>query len=458
MKEAHISLHDPIAALATPLGTSALAVIRISGDTCIEKLDSLFVSKAKLSASLPNSIIHGIIYNPDTKEQIDEVMVAVFRRPKSYTGEDAAEISCHGSIACVAKILEILRSAGFRDAGPGEFTLRAFTNGKMDLTQAEAVNEIIHAQSDKARLLAFHRLSGKLSRAINTLKMKLVDILATIEIMIDYPDEEYEHQHIAIETLTDIEKRLSALADTFRIGKTFQEGAIMAIAGKTNAGKSTLFNLLVKEERSIVSEYHGTTRDFIEEKIAIGGIPIRLYDTAGFRTGTDKELHPVESEGIRRSENLISSADIILYLVDASEGMTPDDNLYLESHRDNPRIIPVWNKTDIQKSSAPDCFISMSCETQEGLHEIEKTVSTVLLGNTKDISETVMIDSQRQKEIIDAAFAAVAQAKKQLKAHASYDLIAFDIREAVNHLGMLTGEVTTSDILNTMFDNFCVGK
>ncbi|RPJ09703.1 MAG: tRNA uridine-5-carboxymethylaminomethyl(34) synthesis GTPase MnmE [Spirochaetaceae bacterium] len=460
MKESPFDTHDMIAALSTPLAASALAVIRTSGEGCIQALDMLFKGSHNLSDTPAGTIRHGWLSDPATADKIDEVVATVYRAPASYTGEDAVEISCHGSLPCITKILSALRNAGFRDAGPGEFTMRAFLNNKMDLTQAEAVNEIITATSDRGRILAMHRLSGLLSENIEQEKKKLVEALAGIEVMIDYPDEEYEHSNVAVSRLMETRARLESLAGTYRIGKTIQEGAVMAIAGRTNSGKSTLFNFLLKEERSIVSEYHGTTRDFIEAHITINGIPIRLFDTAGFRSSGQEvsSLHPVEAEGIRRTKNLLDQVQAVLYLVDSSVGITAEDHVFLEAHCKDARIIKIWNKADIQADKCPASFIAVSAATAVGLPALEQAVSELLLGKSANSADEVVIDSQRQKEALDRAVQATDRACKGITSKASYDLIACDLHEAVDSLGALTGEVTSALVLEAMFKNFCVGK
>jgi tRNA modification GTPase len=366
MREEKLALNDPIAALATPLGKSAIAVIRTSGEGAIGLVDRLFEGKKTLSEQAGSTLARGTLVDPASGERIDEALAAVYRAPASYTGEDAVELYCHGGIPTIVRVLSLLRTVGFRDAAPGEFTLRAFSNGKMDLSRAEAVNEIVNARSDRARELALARLSGALFEKIDAQKKKLVEVLGGIEVMIDYPDESYEHQSVSVRVLEEAAGEIGSLLATYQLGKIFQEGVSVAVAGRTNAGKSTLFNLLLKEDRSIVSEQHGTTRDFIEGAITVAGIPIRLFDTAGLRA-TD---HPVEREGIRRTGQLLEGASLVIYIVDATSGLDEADERFFAEHAGG-KLIKLWNKIDLDGKKPPAGFIRFSAMTCVGLPELE---------------------------------------------------------------------------------------
>jgi tRNA modification GTPase len=454
MDETALTLHDPIVALATPWGESAIAIIRTSGENCIKMIAGVFKGTGKLSSKRGHTVNYGTLYNPREGEPVDEVLAAVFRAPCSYTGEDAVEIFCHGSPAVVQKTLRLLYEQGFRQANAGEFTLRAFLNGKIDLTKAEAVNEIIRAKSDKARKLALHRLAGGIEKVINSFKARLAEMLSGVEVMIDYPDEQYEHREFPLGELKKIVTEVETLLATYKAGRIYQEGVSIALAGRTNSGKSTLFNLLLKEDRSIVSDFHGTTRDFIEGTIAVQGIPVRLYDTAGFRP-TD---HPLEAEGIRRTDKIIKSADIILYLIDGSLGVNGEDEKFIGHYKASGRLIVVWNKRDLGVKKIPAAYIPLSSLTGHGLREVEQAVVSLLLGGGSLQTEGPVIDSLRQKTALEQALAALQSVHMGYKNKVSFDLLAVDLKEALDALGRITGQVTSEQILQTMFSNFCVGK
>jgi tRNA modification GTPase len=337
--------HDSIAALATPWGESALAVIRVSGANSLGLLDSLF---RPVSATV------------DT--------LAVYRGPKSFTGEDGAEIFCHGSPLIIRRLLGLLTEAGFRFAGPGEFTLRAFLNRKLDLTQAEAVNEVVRARSDRARAIALNRLSGAIEQKITRIKQAVVRLSAAVELGLDYPEDEMEESNpnAGEEEAALCQQELERLLATYRIGKLYQEGICVVLAGRTNSGKSTLFNRMLREDRAIVSEVHGTTRDYLEAVVTIDGIPIRIYDTAGYRERADG----IEAEGMRRTDSIVANADLVLYLVDAGEGLAAQDEEFLNARTQAGRTIPVWNKIDARGAAEANCpsgFAAVSAKEGYGL-------------------------------------------------------------------------------------------
>ncbi len=454
MKYYEYDTDDMIAALATPWGESALAVIRTSGDGCIDTLSSCFRGKDNLSDSDGYSLHYGRIIDPDTGNTVDQVVAGVYRKPRSYTGQDMVEIFCHGSMPGITGILDALRIKGFRDAAPGEFTLRAFLNGKMDLTGAEAVNEIIRAKSPQAMGLALERLSGSVFNSINSIKTLVSEILAEIELQLDYAEDEADPE--AVLSTGKIETALSGLkelASTYRIGKVLQEGVRTVLTGRTNAGKSSLFNLLNRAERAIVSEYHGTTRDYIESLLVISGIPVKLYDTAGIRVSD----HPVEAEGIKKSGEIIEASDIIVYLVDGIDGLTDEDRKRIDL-LDRKKLIKVWNKSDISTKEIPEDYIAVSSLTGSGLDELEREiVSRAGAGNIM-LDDRAVIDSQRQKTLIDSALLSLENSRSAIRGSMPLDVVAVDIKEALDSLGEITGEITTADILDLMFSRFCVGK
>jgi len=459
----------PIAAFATVPGNSALTLIRCSGKGSIDLASSIF-SSDKIKNASGNTVIHTWVINKEQK--IDEALVSVFRAPVSYTGEDGFDISCHGGTAAGKAVMSVLIAAGFRDALPGEFTFRAFMNGKLDLTKCESVMELVSAKTETGRSHAVTRLSGSLQNEINELKQLLVQTLAGAEIFLDYSEDEVSadadetagrlpNKEIALNVLA----RLKKLSSSWRLERIYQEGVTIVIAGKPNAGKSSLFNSLLKEDRSIVTEIPGTTRDWIEAWVSIEGIPIRLIDTAGLRETADS----VEKMGVEKSRSLLQEADIILYLIDGAESQeTEIQNIIseIESVRKNKSVLILWNKCDVSPLPVPfpaeDCTpICISAKTGEGLDTLYSAVTRTIQAQTEqmtDYSAGVSLGTARQKKLVDTACAALEEALALTEKEEPLDIIAPMLREAVNALGEITGEVSTADILEEMFGRFCVGK
>lgn len=457
MKELEYNTDDSIAALATGWEESALAVIRTSGADCISMASAVFSNSKGLLSAEGGTIVYGFVINPDTGERVDEVLAAVFRAPKSYTGEDSVEFFCHGGLPAVSTMLASLKRGGFRDAGPGEFTMRAFINGKLDLTRAEAVHEIVTAKTARAHSLALNRLSGALENRIDGLKKRIVDMLSSVELLLDYPEDELDGQTAEYPLYEDQLKALSLdverLAESFSAGRVFREGVPVALAGRTNAGKSSLFNLLLKEDRAIVSEIHGTTRDYIESWITVKGIPLRLFDTAGLRNSEN----PVEAEGIKRSGEVIADAGIVLYLVDSAAGLDDEDRNFIENFEDKSHLILLWSKTDMGAVPPPPGFIPVSAVSGEGLSGLEAALAESAIGK-KGLEDEVVIDSIRQRDLLKRAAEAIRKVQSAAAVEAPLDAAAMELKDAVDALGEITGEVSSADILNNIFSNFCVGK
>jgi tRNA modification GTPase len=471
----------PIAALATPPGESALALIRLSGRETIERLGELFSPKERLLKSPGYRIVHGWISAGG--ERIDEVLVSVYRAPRSYTGEEGADISCHGGPAPVKAILGALRKAGFRDALPGEFTFRAFMGGKLDLTRSESVMELVSAKTDRGLAHAARRLSGALEEEIRGIKRLLAEALAGVEIFLDYSEEDIETEEgspenfpsrgLAEEALT----RLKRLAASYRRERLYQTGALAVIAGLPNAGKSSLFNRLLGEDRSIVTELPGTTRDWIEGSLSFEGVPVRLADTAGLRA-SEESMDRVERAGVERSRKLLAEADLVLYVIDGSAGLRAGDRQFLgelahglapnpAGPESPPRpLLILWNKIDIapppgalDSLSPLPAPLGISARTGEGLAELAAAAAAALEEAADAAGElSPGIATARQKELVDRCAAAVEEALALSAGGEPLDLIAPALREGVNALGEITGELSTADILETMFTKFCVGK
>jgi tRNA modification GTPase len=445
---------SPITAFATTVGNSALTLIRCSGKGSIEMAAQVF-SPAKLARAEGNTVLHGWIVNQRSVSKIDEVLISVFRSPKSYTGEDGLDICCHGGPSAGRAVIAALKNAGFRDALPGEFSFRAFMNGKIDLTKAESVMELVSAKTETGREHAVMRLSGALENEINGIKQLLVEILSAVEIYLDYSEDEISADENEIagifpkrELALTVLDRLKALAAGWKNERIYQEGILTVIAGRPNAGKSSLFNLLLKEDRSIVTDIPGTTRDWIEAWLSVEGIPIRLIDTAGLRA---LSADPVEKIGMEKSRKLLDEAELILYLIDISQGITFQDEEFLEDYKDKPLIV-LWNKCDIGARAHSDFHgINFSVKTEEGLLELFAAIVELTQVGKTDLPA---LGSARQKDLVDNALCALEEALTL----EPLDLAAPLLREAVNSLGEITGEIFTEDILNEMFSKFCVGK
>lgn len=480
---------DPIAALASPRAESALALIRTSGGGpagegpgAPELLAKVFSGPQKLRKARGNTVVHGWIVDPENGEKLDEVLVSVYRGPKSYTGEDGADISCHGGLAAVKAVMGALKAAGFRDSLPGEFTFRSFMNGKLDLTRCESVMELVSATSDKGRRHAVRRLAGALEREIDAIKTLLVQVLSGVEISLDYSEDELNSSDELSSSdelgssgavpegeaagllpdrplVLEARERLKCLAESWRAERLYAGGALAVIAGRPNAGKSSLFNALLKEDRAIVTETPGTTRDWIEAAVSVEGIPLRLADTAGLRSG--RQAGEVERIGIARSRELLREADIVLYIIDGALGISAGDREYLRECGEDgsAAVLVLWNKADIAPPPPEPGLIRISAKTGEGIASLLKAVAETLEKAAGfPVPEGPGIGSERQKDLVCAALASVEEALALADRGGALDLIAPLLREGVNCLGEITGEVSTAEILETMFSRFCVGK
>ena len=449
-----------ICALATGWSQSALGVIRASGEGCIDALKPIFSRPEPLVQAEGHTAVYGHILKAPGGEPVDQVLVTVFRGKRSFTGQESVEISCHGGFPAIQGILESLRSAGFRDAAPGEFSLRAFVNGKIDLTRAEAVHEIVTAKTDRAHDLALRRLAGSVEKRVNDIKDELVRVMSALELQLDYPEDEVGHEILPEpEAAARPRREIQALADTYRAGRLFQEGVKIALTGRTNAGKSSLFNLFLREDRAIVSDIHGTTRDYLEAWISIEGVPVCLIDTAGFRRADNA----IEAEGIRRSEAITRGSHLVLYIIDGSQELNDEDRGVLSASSDDGPVI-VWNKVDSPGASeggAPGGTFPVSALTGQGFGPLQEEILRRIHGEELKASADsgqAVIDSARQRRLLKRSAEALLHVEEGLGSDAPLDGIAMDMREALDALGEITGEVTSADILETMFSGFCVGK
>jgi tRNA modification GTPase len=454
-------LDDTIAAISTPIGEGGLAVVRLSGEDALKVTDRCFVpvgkSSHKPSAAPTHTLHYGHIVRDGTV--IDEVMLAVMRAPRTYTREHMVEISCHGGILPAKAVLDALLSGGARLALPGEFTRRAFLNGRIDLTQAEAVADLIHSRTELAMSAAQEQLAGKLSQRVNQARDDLVSALAHIEAHIDFPDED-----IAPNTRGQLAARLENAAEfAERLLRTFNEGQILrrgiraAIIGRPNAGKSSLLNQFLGHDRAIVSPIPGTTRDTVEETANIRGLPVVFVDTAGLREARDE----IEVEGIRRSRLSFERADLILHVLDASQPLMPEDKQYLREFSGKKRLF-IANKTDLARQIELPADISplveVSCVTGSGIEHVKDAIkSAVWSGEIKAEMLQVMINSRHQDALRRAA-EALRRSLEALRGELSLELVALDLHIAVNALGEIVGKTTTEDLLDSIFGQFCIGK
>jgi tRNA modification GTPase len=461
---------EPIAAIATALAPSALGIIRVSGKNSITLISNVFSRPKALLQAEGNTMVYGWIINPaNNKEKIDEVMLGVYRAPKSFTGEDMVEIFCHGGTSPVLAIYNLLIANGFRPAEKGEYSFRAFINGKTDLTKAEAVREIIDSKTDAGRQKAAGRLSGSLFTEIDNIKKMLISTLAEIEAEIEYPeDEEAIADSYNPEHLIDAQKELISLASTWDCEKLYQDGAKIVLCGATNAGKSSLFNIMLKEDRSIVSDIHGTTRDWIESWISFDGVPARLFDTAGLRETEDT----VEQIGVERTLELTEDADLILYLIDSTKGPSKDDEQMITKllqKNSNTPVILAWNKIDLTPEYTKYSemiphkeklfgTVGISAKKGLGVSDLTGEVKKALTIGLHTDSNQTGLGSERQKKAVEEALDSINHALIAPQMDLPMDAVIQDIEDAISFLGEITGEVSPDDILGNIFSRFCVGK
>lgn len=450
-------MNDTIIALATPQGSGAIAVIRLSGAHAIEVVDKIFFSKKNLENLTSQSVVFGTIKKED--EIVDEVLISVFRNPKSYTGEDTVEISCHGSPYIIKTILELLVQNNVRMAQPGEFTQRAFMNGKLDLAQAEAVADLIASESKASHSIALHQMRGGVSNELATLRESLINFTALIELELDFGEEdvEFANREELSSLVQNLEVKIQNLIESFNYGNAIKNGVPVAIVGYPNAGKSSLLNLLLNEERAIVSDIAGTTRDTIEEVLTIEGIQYRFIDTAGLRQSDDT----IENIGIERTKLAITKADIIIHIYDvrdenhAQNAITP---FLDEIAREGKKLIQVANKIDLKEELyTSDTIIFLSTKTKQGLDDLKRKMAQIL--EVTKFENSVIISNLRHLESLKLAMISLQEVKQSMIQNLSGDLLSFHLRNTLRHIGDITGNIDIDkDILGTIFGKFCIGK
>ena len=454
MNASQYTPEESISSIATALAPAALGIVRTSGKDCIQLLSKVFSRPKALLQAPGNTLVYGWIKDGDSR--IDEVMLAVYKAPKSFTGEDMVEIFCHGGPAVVTAIQNLMLKSGFRAANRGEYTFRAFINGKTDLTKAEAVKEIIDSHTDASRSHAVGRLAGSLFEEIDSIKKLIIDTLAAIEVEIEYPeDEETIADSFDRSDLELAQKRLKSLVDSWKSEKLYQDGARVVLAGRTNAGKSSLFNAILKEERAIVSDIEGTTRDWLESWASINGIPVRLFDTAGLRQTDDV----IEARGVELTKNLATDADVVLYLIDSTVGPNDDDKTFIQNCTEP--LIVVYNKADKNQGggSIPrQSPVYISAKTGSGLKDLFAQITKILTAGLSTEREQAGLGSARQKTAVQEALECVEHALESAQDNYTLDAVVQDLEDSLDALGEVTGDVTPDDVLGSIFANFCVGK
>jgi len=457
-------LDDTIAAISTPIGAAGIGIVRVSGRNAIPVVEKIFSSKKKKMTDAPShSMLYGHIVDPEGKV-VDEVLVSVMRAPHSFTAEDVVEINCHGGVVAVRKTLETVLKAGARPAEPGEFSKRAFLNGRIDLAQAESIMDLISAKTERSLKVAVSQLEGALSSAIKAIRTEILGLLAHIEAGIDFPEHDLEDiSRIQIEQKTKlILDRVKKLIDSAGTGKVFREGLKTVIIGKPNVGKSSLLNALLKEKRAIVTDIPGTTRDAIEEIVSIKGIPLKLVDTAGIRETEDI----VEKIGVEKTMEMFGEADLVLFMIDASTGLTADDREIFPLLKGKNRLL-IINKTDIKKdidlSEAenhiePENVIEMSLFQGKGLDRLEERIETMVYAGLASGQEELLVTNIRHKNALEEAGLSIEEVLKALAANLPTDCLAIDLKTAWDKLGEITGETVEDDLVTQIFTRFCIGK
>lgn len=451
-------LQDTIAAISTPLGEGGLAVIRLSGPEAISIVDRCFKGKAPLSSVPSHTLHYGHIVHQG--QNIDEVMTAVMRAPRTFTREDVVEVSCHGGILITKQVLDVLLADGARLALPGEFTRRAFLNGRIDLTQAEAVIDLIHARTVLSIAAAQDQLAGKLSAKIGLLRDDLMHVLAHVEAHIDFPEEDIapDTQKILAQKLSHSNIFITKLLSTAQEGQILRRGIRVAIIGRPNTGKSSLLNELLGHDRAIVSPIPGTTRDTIEETADIRGLPFIFIDTAGLRHSSD----PIEREGIRRSHESIDKAEVIILLLDGSEPMTSEDANQMQRYTDRPCLVVV-NKVDLPvrlelPAEVASRCLRISCTNGNGIENLKDQLKAMIWSGTVDVDMADVMINSRHQNALQRAQKAVEATINGLRDNLSLELAAMDLRIAANAVGEIVGKTATDDLLESIFSQFCIGK
>ncbi|MGI6205028.1 MAG: tRNA uridine-5-carboxymethylaminomethyl(34) synthesis GTPase MnmE [Anaerovoracaceae bacterium] len=460
-------MYDTIAAVATAAGEAGIGVIRISGPDSLAILEKVFQYKSgkKLKDPEPRKMIYG--YISDGRRIIDEAMVVYMKAPHTYTGEDVVEIQCHGSPVTLRQILSLVFERGAGPAERGEFTKRAFLNGRIDLSQAEAVIDVVRARSQAGSEAAVSQLSGRLSSEVSKIRHEMADLVSEIAVRIEYPDEDLEEMKNSdiIEEIDRIYGEIKAMADTASTGRVFRDGCRIALAGRPNTGKSSLMNALLREERAIVTDIPGTTRDTIEEYADLGGIPVKIVDTAGIRESGDE----IEKIGIGRSRDAIDASDIVILMLDSS-GTLRDEDREVIPMVEGRRLIVALNKSDLPQVLDPAGIlhetglpedtpvVEISAVNGEGIQDLIEEIKKIVFGGGISMEQDIMVADARHEELMKESMKSLSDAKNMLSRGEALDFTESDIRSAWMTLGEITGESVNDDIVNEIFSRFCLGK
>lgn len=458
---------DTIAAISTPLGEGAIGIVRISGPEAINIIDQIFQSPSekKLQEVASHTIHYGHIYDPKEQKTIEEVMISVMRAPKTFTREDVVEINCHGGLLSVNRVLQLVLTHGARIAEPGEFTKRAFLNGRIDLSQAEAIMDLIRAKTDKAMTNAIGQLEGRLSKKIKRLRQELLEVLAQVEVNIDYPEyddvEEMTHKLFKEKALY-VKSEIEKLLETAKQGKILREGIKTVIIGRPNVGKSSLLNSFVHENKAIVTDIPGTTRDVIEEYVNIHGVPLKLIDTAGIRDTEDV----VEKIGVERSRQVLREADLILFLLNNNEPLTEED-IHLFDTIEGMDAIIVVNKVDlpqkidfneIKRKARGRKIVKISVKDDKGIEELETMISNMYMAGNLEADDLTYVSNARHIGLLNQALQSINDALDGIGMKVPIDIVQIDMTKTWELLGEIIGESVHDELINKLFSQFCLGK
>lgn len=456
---------DTITSISTPMGEGAIGIVRLSGPQAIEIADKLYKGKHLLNDVPSHTINYGHIIDPESKEVIEEVMVSVLRAPKTFTREDIIEINCHGGILTINRVLELTMTYGARMAEPGEFTKRAFLNGRIDLSQAEAVMDFIRSKTDRASKVAMNQIEGRLSDLIKKQRQSILEILAQVEVNIDYPeydDVEDATTEFLLEQSKEIKQEINRLLDTGAQGKIMREGLSTVIVGKPNVGKSSMLNNLIQDNKAIVTEVAGTTRDVLEEYVNVRGVPLRLVDTAGIRETEDI----VEKIGVERSRKALSQADLILFVLNNNEALTQEDYTLYEVVK-NEDVIIIVNKMDLEQNidinEVKDMIgdtplIQTSMLKQEGIDELEIQIRDLFFGGEVQNQDMTYVSNSRHISLLKQARQTIQDAIDAAESGVPMDMVQIDLTRTWEILGEIIGETASDELIDQLFSQFCLGK
>ncbi|PHA00452.1 tRNA uridine-5-carboxymethylaminomethyl(34) synthesis GTPase MnmE [Bacillus pseudomycoides] len=455
---------DTIAAISTALGEGAIAIVRVSGDDAVEKVNRIFKGK-DLTTVPSHTIQYGHIVDLDTNKVIEEVMISIMRAPKTFTREDIVEVNCHGGLVSVNKVLQLILSQGVRLAEPGEFTKRAFLNGRIDLSQAEAVMDLIRAKTDRAMNVAINQMEGRLSKLIGRLRQEILETLAHVEVNIDYPEyddvEEMTHG-VLIEKAEYVQSEIGKLLQTSKQGKILREGIATAIIGRPNVGKSSLLNSLVQEKKAIVTDIAGTTRDVIEEYVNVRGVPLKLIDTAGIRETEDI----VEQIGVERSKEMMNKADLVLLVVNYNEVLTNEDEELFRAVQGKDFIVIV-NKTDLPQQidmervtqlAGSARVITTALIEEKGVDELEQAIADLFFEGTIEAADMTYVSNARHIGLLAQAEKTIGDAIEAIHNGVPIDMVQIDLTRTWEILGEITGDTVHESLIDQLFSQFCLGK